>query len=459
MMGTQPRGVSGLERAVTTLLATTSEYLGRVGIRSVVARDAVGALLWAVATALLLYPIFGPLSDFLGLGTSTAMTVFIIGVVTAQTLLLTIRRVLPVLCLVLVSVVQVVLVTGLPSDMSIYGPAGVVAAYTVGTLLPPRRLLWTVGTILVLQATAIAVSGSLFGGRLREALDPAGRALLVGPALQTPLDVVEPALAAIATIMTGVAAAATGAWVALRRDQITALKARAAVDAEERQMRASAAITAERSRMARELHDIAAHHLSGLVVQASAAERLVDTDPDSAKETIRSLRSQGRKTLDNLRSAVGVLRETGGLPERADDAGAPVPGLTVLDDLLQEARIAGDHVDLRVDGEPYDLPPIADVTAYRIIQESIVNARQHAAGAPVCVLITYSRETFRLEINNGPFSSHETPTDSGRTGFGILGMRERTALIGGSIDAGPTSDGGWHVIAQLPRTRSNEIGT
>lgn len=445
-----PRG-SGLTWALGTTFATAREQLDRIGIRTVVARDAVGALLWAVTSVLLFYPLLGPLSGPLGLGLSTPTSVFVLAVVIVQSFLLTIRRLFPVICLVLVSALQIVLVTGLPTEVSIYGPAGLVAAYTVGTLLPPRRLLWTGGAVLVLQAAVIAVSIPLLGPGLRETLGSPSTMLDIAPALEVSLDVVAPVLSAVATILPGVAAAATGAWVALRRDQIATMKVRAAAVLEEQRVRAGAAITTERSRMARELHDIAAHHLSGLVVQASAAERLVDTDPEAAKETIRSLRSQGRRTLDNLRTAVGVLRDTGGLPEPLDDAGAPVPGLSVIHGLLNEAREAGDSIQLETLGTPYELAPIADVTAYRIIQESISNARRHAIEAPVRVLVSYSREEVRLEIVNGPSSSHKTRADSGRPGFGILGMRERAALIGGNISAGPAPDGGWHVSARLPK--------
>lgn len=422
--------------------------LDRIGIRGIPARDAAGALVLALASVAVLYPLIGPLAGSLGLAPAgNGERALILGLVAAQALTLAVRRTLPVTCLAVVAAFQVALIAVLPADVSVYGAAPLVAAYTVGTRVAPRRLAWAAGSVLVLQAIAVALALAFVHPVLRAGLRaPAGTP---GP----PLGLSDLALPAIATILLGVAAAASGAWMALRREQVAAAQSRLAADVEEQKVRADAAAAAERSRIARELHDIAAHHLSGLVVQASAAERLVDADPEAAKETIRSVRAQGRRTLDNLRTAVGVLRDSGALADTGpDDGGAPVPGLSVLAVLVQDARAAGDTLEVRIDGEPRELSPIADISAYRIIQEGIANARRHAPGTPVEVTVRYDAHSVAIDVVNGPCSTAASSSVRGG-GFGIVGMRERTAMLGGALEAGPTPDGGWRTHARLPDSR------
>nr|WP_228506793.1 histidine kinase [Frigoribacterium sp. VKM Ac-2530] len=197
--------------------------------------------------------------------------------------------------------------------------------------------------------------------------------------------------------------------------------------------------------MARELHDIAAHHLTGLVVQAGAAERLVDVDPERAKESLRSVRSQGRETLDSLRSIVGILRETG------DDATgtAPVPGLRDVGGLVAAARAAGTVVDERVEGELPTLAPLADVTAYRTVQEALANARRHAPGAGVQLTTTVRQGRLVVVVEN---AVPRGPASSAPAGYGLVGMRERAALVGGLLEAG--------VVAKEPtQTGSTQTGS
>ena len=198
--------------------------------------------------------------------------------------------------------------------------------------------------------------------------------------------------------------------------------------------------------MARELHDVAAHHLTGLVVQAGAAERLVDGDTARAKESLRSVRAQGRETLDALRSIVGILRETGDGPTGT----VPVPGLGDVDDLVDQARASGSVVDVTVDGVLPTLPPLADVTAYRTVQEALVNARRHAPGARVDLGLHATADALVVVIENDLPAPREATS---APGYGLVGMRERAALVGGALEAGPDGAGRWRVRLDLPVER------
>ncbi|MGH3589256.1 MAG: sensor histidine kinase, partial [Pseudonocardia sp.] len=247
-------------------------------------------------------------------------------------------------------------------------------------------------------------------------------------------------------------AAFVGSYVATRRRYVELVRAQAEEAIRAQQATVAAAIGAERSRMARELHDVAAHHLSGMVVQAAAVERLIDRDPAAAKAGVAWIRTQGKETLDNLRLVVGVLRgrSAGGDPAENN---APVPGLSTLDELVQTARGLDTVVELITEGTPREVAPIADVALYRMAQESLSNARQHAPGAPVRVVLRYSPREVGLEVTNTPAEDH--PERSARTGggVGLVGMRERAQLIGAQFTAGPTAAGGWCVMVTLPTGR------
>jgi len=237
--------------------------------------------------------------------------------------------------------------------------------------------------------------------------------------------------------------AAVGSWVALRRAHDRDVRARSAEALEHQATRTRAAVAAERTRMARELHDVAAHHLTGLVVQAGAAERLVDIDPDRAKESLRSVRAQGRETLDALRSIVGILRETGD----GATGTSPVPGLADVPDLVDTARASGTAVTVHADGPAVALAPLADVTAYRTVQEALANARRHAPGVPVTVSTTSTADRLRVEVE------HALPAPgvpASEPGYGLVGMHERAGLVGGHLEAGPTEQLTWRVRLDLP---------
>lgn len=198
----------------------------------------------------------------------------------------------------------------------------------------------------------------------------------------------------------------------------------------------------ERERIARELHDVLAHSVSVMVVQAEAAEELLDRSPEHARGPVTAVQRTGREALAELRMLLGAVR--------ADDetALAPQPGMVQLPDLVEAAAAAGQSVRLRIDG---DLPAVSTAvgtTVYRIVQEGLTNARKHAPGAPCEVAITGAPDRVSVEVLNGRGSG--TPAQSEGVGHGLIGMRERVSLCGGSLEHGARKDGGFRVHAELP---------
>jgi signal transduction histidine kinase len=212
----------------------------------------------------------------------------------------------------------------------------------------------------------------------------------------------------------------------------------------EREDRARAAVLDERVRIARELHDLVAHSVSTMVVQAGAARRMVRDRPGEARDAALAIEGTGREALGELRGLLGVLR-------RGDEelALAPQPTLQRIDALVEGARATGLEVDLRIEGDPGLLPRGEELAAYRIVQEALTNVMQHAGQARAEVVLRYLNDRLEIEVaddgiapaNGGP--AHE--------GHGLVGMRERVALYGGTLEAGRAPDGGWSVRARLPR--------
>lgn len=230
-----------------------------------------------------------------------------------------------------------------------------------------------------------------------------------------------------------------------RRAYYTNLEERAARLERDRDAQAQIAAAAERARIARELHDVVAHNVSVMVVQADGAAYAIDADPGRARDALAAISAAGRQALTEMRALLGVLRRTG---EDGAAALTPVPGLGQLDELLDQARAAGLPVTCTIEGEPSELPGGAAVAAYRIIQESLTNARKHAGrGATAAVALRYSGDRLDLEIADDGVGA-AAPSDG--AGHGLTGMRERAAMYGGSVTAGPGPDGGFRVRASLP---------
>ena len=316
--------------------------------------------------------------------------------------------------------------TGLSVSPTAAGVALLTCAYTVATVLPRRSWAGPVAGCLIAHA-----AGGILLGRL---LPDATRAITYWsvPASQVGNSVLASAASFGIPLLVGSSTGTRRAYTAALADRAQRLEA-------ERADRDQRAASEERQRIARELHDVAAHDLSAIVVQAGAVDRLIDRDPAAAKRTLLDIRSQGRQTLTSLRQLVGVLRE--------DDAGgrAPQPGLARLDELVAGARAAGMAVDLAREGSR-PLPAALDLTAYRVVQEALTNARRHAPGAPVRVAVTVGREVRVVVANDAP----EQPPTAADPGHGLAGMRERVAQAGGSCAAGPTAGGGWQVEVHLP---------
>jgi signal transduction histidine kinase len=221
------------------------------------------------------------------------------------------------------------------------------------------------------------------------------------------------------------------------------LRERASRAEREREERAAAATASERARIARELHDIVAHNVSLMVVQAEAADEMLERDkPERARTPIRTIEETGRAALTDMRRLLGLLRETDAQP-----ALGPQPGIANLELLLVKMRDAGLPVGLEVEGEPKPLPPGVDLSAYRIVQEALTNALKHADGARARVLVRFTASALELEVVDDGAVTNGAGADGGH---GLVGMRERVALFGGELEAGPAVDGGYRVRARLP---------
>ena len=219
------------------------------------------------------------------------------------------------------------------------------------------------------------------------------------------------------------------------------------------------ALIQERRRLAGELHDVAAHHLAGIVVQAAALERLIDRDPQMAREAAQQLRRQAKETLSGLRSVVGLLRSD----KEAEESS---PGLRDLPELVASTRALGVDIELldggilsggadEADvGDALILSPLADTAVFRVAQQAISNALQHAPEAPITVEVRRLETALELSVLNGP--AHRASTDPGGGGTGLTVMRERADAVGGALQAGPVEGGGWRVRLVLPLAREED---
>ncbi len=201
----------------------------------------------------------------------------------------------------------------------------------------------------------------------------------------------------------------------------------------------------EREQLARELHDTVAHHVSAMVIRAQAGRVVAGTDPAAAVEALEGVEEEGARTLEEMRAMVATLRDGGAGAELAPPAGVA--------DLERLLRAPGGRlrVELGLDGELDALPPAVDAAVYRIVQESVTNAMRHAVDATqVVVRVTGEPQRVRVTV-----CDDGTRTGRGRDGYGLAGLRERAALLGGQLRAGPGADHGWRVEAELPRGRAD----
>ena len=210
----------------------------------------------------------------------------------------------------------------------------------------------------------------------------------------------------------------------------------------EREENARRAVIEERVRIARELHDVVAHHVSVMGVQAGAARKVLQRAPEKALEALASIEASSRQAVAELQRLPGFLRQEG-----EQDTVAPQPDTSQIGKLVEHVRQAGLAVEMHVEGEPRSLPPSVDLSAYRIVQEALTNTLKHAGPATASLTIRYGPESIDIEvIDNGKGSSEL----SGAAGNGLIGIRERVGLLGGQLEAGPRASGGFAVKATLP---------
>jgi signal transduction histidine kinase len=239
--------------------------------------------------------------------------------------------------------------------------------------------------------------------------------------------------------------------------------------AEEQELRSRWAVAEERGRIARELHDVVAHSVSVMVVQAGAARRTMAASPEQATTALGQIESTGRQALVELRRLLGLLRD--GEEDRAKAAAlAPQPSLEHLESLAASAREAGLAVEVAVEGDPRPLPAGVDLSAYRIVQEALTNSLKHAGSARANVRVRYGREALEVQVTDdgsggaeaasgggglvvvafGPDGALKVSNPAADGGHGLIGMRERVALFGGTLETGPRPGGGYRVAARLP---------
>ena len=203
-----------------------------------------------------------------------------------------------------------------------------------------------------------------------------------------------------------------------------------------------AAVAEERARIARELHDVVAHSISVMTIQAGAARLLLDQDPERAEEPLLSIEETGRETLAEMRRLLGVLRR-----DMAADTLEARPTMANLESLVEEVRASGLPVELSVAGEAGHIGPGVDLAAYRIVQEALTNVRKHAGLVPTRVAVRYGSSALEVEVEN---DAGTRPNGGAGAGHGLVGMRERVAVCGGTLDAGAKREGGYRVHATLP---------
>jgi signal transduction histidine kinase len=295
----------------------------------------------------------------------------------------------------------------------------VLTAYSVGSRAEGRRSLWAPPLLLV-ASVPVFVAARLHG-------QDSGNI--------------------IPSLVWLVAAWATGRTVRSWRHKNVALELANRELTEQRELQAQAAVAVERGRIARELHDVVAHNVSMMVVQAGAAARVVRDQQPDVRNALEVIAATGRETVDEMRTLLGVLRSRDGQgSDHGQAALKPQPGLADLEQLVSGVREAGLPVTLRIEGAARPLPPALDLSAFRIVQEALTNVLKHAGPARAEVTVRYEDGLVNLEITD----SGRGPHDGRGTGHGLVGMRERAAMFGGKLEAARGDGGGFAVRAQLP---------
>jgi len=341
-----------------------------------------------------------------------------IAVALLQTLPLAFRRWRP--AWVLAVVVAATLGAEIARDGSgLFGLAAAVALYSVAAYCPRRQAAWAGIVTGAVLAWPVVRDGGGRGG---------GVPVLLRIVLDVAVSLVLPALGWV-----------WGAYV-------SELRARAARSRREQELETGRAVAEEQARVGRELHDVIAHTLSVIVIQAGAAEDVFGTRPQAARQALGSIGSAGRQALAELRRVLAAVRPQAG----EEDGWAPPPGLSGLGELLDRVRAAGLHVTARIDGAPVGLPAGLDLAAYRIVQEALTNTLKHARAEAAEVNLRYSPAGLFLEVLDDGQPAAPAGPRGPAGGRGLIGIRERAALHGGTCDAGPRPGGGFGVRVSLP---------
>ena len=366
------------------------------------------------------------------------------------TLPLALRRRYPATVLVVVSAVFIVAGETLVPETLITNIALFMALYTSGAWISDRRRALVL-RLVVVDVMAIWLLVSFF----RIATDPPdGEQVDIGPGTLSPLAAFMLVQVLInALYFAGAIWFGNHAWKAARDRHL--LIERAHDLQAERALVEAQAVTIERMRLARELHDAVAHHVSLMGVQAAAARTLLDRDPGRAGDALERVENAARDAISELHTLLGTLRADaeGGADEGTDPVGSL--GVERIPSLIQDAQHGGLQVQHQVIGEPVPLRPLASLNLYRIAQEALTNARKHAGNdAKVDVRLRYLPEAVELEVADDGAGRRRRPVRPGSGGLGLVGMRERVGTDGGTLHVGPRREGGFLVRAQVPLTHS-----
>jgi signal transduction histidine kinase len=356
-------------------------------------------------------------------------------------------------------------------------PAGVICALALSTVVLLRRR-WPERMLLLAFLTGLAqvitdvrpIPGDyallviVFTIASRPARLPARLALagcLATPVVgtvrwpdnpDTPRDTSEAVVSAIFLTIAFCLAWALGDGLRARRAYYAELEERASRLEREREREARMAVVAERARIARELHDVVAHNVSAMVVQADGAAYVLDSSPEQTRSALQTISGTGRQALTEMRRLLGVLRGEEGEATAQDYV--PQPGVEQLADLVDQVRETGVPVDFSIEGTPGPLPRGVELTAYRIVQEALTNTRKHGGeGVGATVRLTYGDQSLTvLAEDDGRGAQRELYEERGADGLGqgLIGMRERAGMVGGVLVAGPRPGGGFRIAATLP---------
>jgi len=376
-----------------------------------------------------------------------------------------VRRVVPT---PLDAAIALSLATVLQLQLAFTDHAGVEVVNVLGGLLLTLPLVWRrrrpVAVVLAFAGTTVlqqVLGGDLFAGS-----PPLAAALIAGAVGSYSLGAHSEGRASVAGAVMGVLGlwisivvsgeidveslgfsaglVVAAPWLAGRVNRARNL--RIATLEREQEHRARIAVSEERARIARELHDVVAHSVGVMVMQAQGASRKLDRDPERTREALHAIEDTGRTALAEMRRSLGVLRGEGG-----GAALEPLPGMDDLRSLIEGAREAGLHVEVTTEGEPRPLPFGVELSAYRIVQEAITNTLKHAGPVRAHVTVHYGEHDLQLAIRDEGEGRSRNGAAAG-SGHGLVGMRERVALYGGELQAGPGDEGGFVVHARIPLT-------